>query len=292
MDPWRGGVVRRSELLEVGVSRREIDRLLATGALLRVRGGWYARPGLDSDRYLAARVGGRLTCVSACRALGMWIPPGADVRPHIAVRSRRAPAAPAAVTHYCRDEALAKASDRLVVDPIAAIEKLARCQSPAVTFVIAESVRERRLLTAEEWQNMLDRMPARLRIALMPASDLSGSGSESEFVRQLRRMGIGYRQQVQIGQDRVDVVLEDGGVVEIDSRAWHDPVTDARRDARLSSAGREVQRFFYDQIWFEWGTVESAVRAGMSRRAARSFVPQGVSGPRRRHRGGSGRAGG
>lgn len=276
MDPWHGGLVRRSELLEAGVSRRELERHLASGALRRARGGWYVPPDLDADRYLAARAGGRLTCITACRLRGMWIPPGADERPHLAVRSRLAPSAPAAVVHFRRDESLPSSADRLVVDPVTALGTLARCQASAVTFVVAESALERRLITADEWRRMLERLPAGLRLALLPAADLSGSGTESEFKRQLRRLGIRFQQQVQIGPDRVDFVLKDGTVVEIDSRRHHDPLKDARRDARLSVAGHDSQRFFYDQVWFEWPMVERALLAGIARRAARSAARVGL----------------
>lgn len=266
MDPWHGGVVRTCELRSAGLSRRDIERAVRSGDLIRVRPGWFARRGLDDDRMAAARAGGRLTCLSAARAYGLWIPPGVDERPHIALHdaSHRAPS-----RHRChrdpREPVLSRCRDRTLVDPVAMLEQLIRCQDAETAFVVIESALATPLVSREEWVRLLRRLSPRLAHPLSLASDLSGSGTESRFVFRIRRCGIRVRQQVWIGQDRTDVELDDGTIVELDSSAHHDALLDARRDARVGIRGRPTLRFRYEQVWFEWDSVEAAVLAARRR---------------------------
>ena len=60
------GVASRGELVANGVDPGLIDVAVWYGRhIIRVRDGWYARPGERRDVIRAWRVGGRLTCVSA-----------------------------------------------------------------------------------------------------------------------------------------------------------------------------------------------------------------------------------
>lgn len=68
-----GGVVRVRMLRDAGYSRRAIDRALRTGALLRIRHGWVARPAADEQLIKAAQAGVVLTCVTQARRLGLWV---------------------------------------------------------------------------------------------------------------------------------------------------------------------------------------------------------------------------
>jgi very-short-patch-repair endonuclease len=71
------------------------------------------------------------------------------------------------------------------------------------------------------------------------------------------------------GVGRVDFVIGDRLVVEVDSEQYHtDPAKyegDRRRDAALSILGLRVLRFSYHQIMDEWSTVDRAVMAAVAR---------------------------
>ena len=105
-----------------------------------------------------------------------------------------------------------------------------------------------------------------MRRILATAGPASGSGLESLAVFRLRRRGIRVRQQVQIGIDRVDILIGTRLVVELDGRGYHERRIDYRRDARLTAAGRTVLRYDYDQVLDEWPTILSAVDAVIARR--------------------------
>ena len=81
----------------------------------------------------------------------------------------------------------------------------------------------------------------------------------------MRRLGIRVRQQVQIGPDRVDVVIGDRLVIELDSREFHEREKDYARDARLGARGYRVLRFTYHQVMNDWPSVERAVLAARAR---------------------------
>jgi very-short-patch-repair endonuclease len=83
-------------------------------------------------------------------------------------------------------------------------------------------------------------------------------------------LGIEPRLQVRIsGVGRVDMVIGDRLVLEIDGYAYHSDKerfeADRRRDARLSARGYRVLRFSYDQIFNHWSEVKSAILAAIAR---------------------------
>nr|WP_246287200.1 DUF559 domain-containing protein [Schumannella luteola] len=142
---------------------------------------------------------------------------------------------------------------------------IARCQTPEVALVVVESALANRVLRQHELSAVTRQLPDHLRALLSTATPLAGSGTETLFVRRASRLGIRIRQQVWIGPDRVDAVLGDRLVVEIDSREFHDRERDADRDARLIAAGYRILRFTYRQVMHDWPSVEAALRAALAR---------------------------
>jgi hypothetical protein len=69
-----GPVARRRDLLIAGFRDRDIHTAMRTGAIFRVRHGWYARRGTPDPVLIAVRVGGVLTGVAALRVRGLFLP--------------------------------------------------------------------------------------------------------------------------------------------------------------------------------------------------------------------------
>jgi very-short-patch-repair endonuclease len=112
-------------------------------------------------------------------------------------------------------------------------------------------------------------MPAEARRLLAHADRRSESFAESVLRARLLRSGIPCRIQVVIGEDRVDFLLGERLVIEVDGKEFH---TDERwferdrsRDARLSVRGCRVLRFSYAQVVYRWPEVEAAIRAALWR---------------------------
>jgi len=267
----RGGLAATHELLRSGHSQSRLRRGVASGQILRVRKGWYCLPELAPTLQLAARVGGRLTCLSAAELNGLWVPEHPP-QLHVAVAPNACQLRSA--TNYrkrlaSRDRVVLHwadaPDDRLQVTPEEAIAQLCRCQPADVAFVVCESALDRSFLTLWQWHRVLEALPVNVSRALSGVSALSASGTESMFKFGMLAAGIAFRQQVQLGIDRVDFVLGQCLVVEIDSRAHHDAGRDRERDARLSILGFRVLRFDYHQVTWDWPTVLASVRAALLR---------------------------
>jgi very-short-patch-repair endonuclease len=266
-----GGLAATHELYAAGATRRTLAKATESGELRRVRQGWYCEPELSPSLFACARIGGVATCLTAAQHWGLWLPVQPDAL-HVAVHSgacqlrdpgdhHRRLSGGDQVVHWTDPTDVtghAKAS-RLIHRPVDAIRDLIRCQDVETVFVIVESALTKRVLTRHELESLLWQSDAAARIPLWSANRHSGSGIESLFVFRIRRRGVVVRQQVQIGPDRVDCLIGDDLIVELDSREFHDPATDSIRDARLFARGYRVIRIRYAQVMYNWPSVEAAI---------------------------------
>jgi very-short-patch-repair endonuclease len=272
-----GGAAKTLELRAAGASKGFLSRAVRSGFLLRPRKAWYVLPSTPPDLVAAVRVGGRATCVTALRHHGAWITdhvPLVHVAVHREASRLRAASNPRerqttagdAVVHWVLTPRPRRADgSRLLESPADALRDVVSCLVGEELLATVESVLNRRLVDPAEWANLLARMTRKERRALEGASGLSGSGVETLFVSRVRRAGFRVRQQVQIGPDRVDALIGDRLVVELDGERFHKAHADRVRDARLVLAGYHVLRFDYWQVLYAWPTVESVVLASVIR---------------------------
>lgn len=131
-----------------------------------------------------------------------------------------------------------------------------------VVATITSAVHEK-LLTRHTAMLLFDRLPARLQRLRHRFTWLDGSGLET--LARLRLEDLGYRlaQQVQIGPDRVDIVIGGWLVIELDGDKWHDPRADRMRTNRLVRAGYVVLRFGYHDVVNDWATTLETIRAAL-----------------------------
>jgi very-short-patch-repair endonuclease len=269
-----GQLAAMHELLDLGHSQTSVRSAVGRHDIIRVRKGWYCLPSLAAPFQAAARVGGRLTCVSLAETAGLWIPPGSQGL-HVAVREnacqlrttrdyheRLATEADAVVVHWNDDESR---GTRFSTDLTSALLASCSCLGTESAFILCESALFQRALSAAEWEGILHRVPGTHRRQLARATSLSESGTESLFSLRSDAFGVKVRQQVWLGSDRVDFLLGERLVIEIDSVAHHDPTEDCKRDARLGVLGYRVLRFMYSQIMNDWPRVFAAVMAAISR---------------------------
>lgn len=266
-----GGAAATHELYAIGATREQLRLAVRAGVIRRIRYGWYIDPDTPAALADALRVGGRATCASVVAHHGLWLrKPPACV--HVAVAPNacqlrnpgdyRRRFEGGAVVHWSDR---GQGPSRLVVPLIPSLLEFADCQGAEDAFAAAESALARRLFTVEQWRRACAESSAAHAARLAFASVLSGSGTESVFVFRMRWLGIRVRQQVKIGADRVDGLIGDRLVVELDSREFHERERDYARDARLGARGYRTLRFSYRQVMFEWPQVEAAVLAALAR---------------------------
>lgn len=272
-----GGAAKTVELRMAGFSKSQLSAAVRTRRLLRPRKAWYVLPSTPPALAAAVRVGGRATCVTALHHHEVWL---TDHIPlvHVAVHRsasrlravsnlrERQTAVCDAIVHWADTPRPRLATgSRLFEPPAAVLRDVIGCLRGEELLATIESALNLRYISASEWTALLAGMSRVEQAFLEQASGLSGSGVETLFVSRIRRLGLRVRQQVQIGPDRVDAVIGDRLVVELDGAKFHDPHVDRMRDARLVIADRHVLRFDYWQVLYDWRTVEQAVLAAIIR---------------------------
>ncbi|MEV4774481.1 endonuclease domain-containing protein [Microbacterium sp. LWH12-1.2] len=259
------GAAHSSDIYAAGFSKHAIAAGVRSGRMLRFRRSWIALRECDSAILAAIGIGGRLTCVSAARKLGLWVPTHAGV--HVAV----SPGAARIKTEGLRvhwSTGPAPAAARAVVDPlINVLHHVARCQELAAALAIWESALNKKLVDAAvleriEWHS------ERADHIVALCTNLSDSGLETHFVDLMRAIGVAVQQQVWIDGHPIDALIGDRLVVQLDGFAHHSSPADRRRDieadARLRLRGYTVVRFDYYQVLFQPDLVQNVIRAAIA----------------------------
>lgn len=117
---------------------------------------------------------------------------------------------------------------------------------------------------------MRAQLPASLARSLERAGHRSESGGESLLLFDLLGAGIEVRQQVRIaGVGRVDMIIGERLIVEVDGYEFHstraDFEEDRRRDAASSALGYRTLRFSHAQVERGDPVVLASIRAAVAR---------------------------
>lgn len=264
------GIARGARIQQFGCSRAEVRRAADAGAILRVRQGVYALPGLDPAIVMAAAHGGALTCAAALRAHGVWVLPEPDEAIHVWLgkAGRRHPhAGCACAVHFSAGRAelgLAPVADSLI--------HAFRCLDEEAFFSAYESAWNKRLINTHDRNRIRRALPRSARWLLDLARPDAESGLESLLRLRMHLIGIALECQVQIdGVGRVDFVLGRKLILEVDGRENHAAAdrrhNDLIRDAAASAAGYETLRFDYAQVVHGWPIVIAAILSALLRTA-------------------------
>lgn len=265
----RDGVVSRGQLLAAGIGDAKIRVLVRSGALRRLREGWFASPHADPMVCRAVTLGGALSCVSALARYGVWLPEGAGRELHLRLsghyrkRARRAPG-----VRYCTapgDDANCRPVDSVDRAVLAATE----CLDGVELTAVFDSLLNKRLLEPGELKALLRGRLRRVLRRLAAADGSAGSGTETVLRLHFRARHIPFRPQVHIpGVGRVDFLVGRRLVVEADSRLHHagDGIeNDRRRDLALHTLDFLPFRVSYQQVFHQFEKVAAALEVILSR---------------------------
>lgn len=258
------GVAHSTALRKAGYGDQAVRRAVQTGALIRLRRSWLVSPGCSDDRRAAASAGGRITCVTAARELGLWVPESTEV--HIAV----APTASRVASHGLHihwAQGPAPVSTRSPEEPLLnVLFQTARCLAPPDALAVWESAIRKRLVTPGELERVRWHSSVATNFASV-ASALSDSGLETRFIWIMRDIGVSVRQQVRIDGRPVDGVIGERLIVQIDGFAHHQAAErrrDIEADARLVLLGYTVLRFDFYQVMFDPGYVQTVIQTAIA----------------------------
>lgn len=239
---YRSRIFRRGELASIGISGRGITRAVRRGLLIRIRRDRYALPAIEQEIIQAVQCGGRLSCLSLLKMVGVFVQ-SCD-RLHVQVppgTSRTTKPDPKHVerhwTAWSEDPGCLHAAS--VAD---AVGQAVRCQTPRAAIATLDSVLHHRLMTWEQLNALFAELPERLQVLLALVDPSAESGPETYVRLILRALGLAFERQVFIpGVGRVDFVVEGWLIIECDSRefhqGWDKQVEDRRRDLAAAKSG-------------------------------------------------------
>ncbi|MHC5797205.1 DUF559 domain-containing protein [Lacisediminihabitans sp. FW035] len=271
-----GGVAPTYRLLQLGWSGRSLAAAVRSGAIVRVRQGWYASA-FESEEMLAAwRVGGRLTCVSGASHFGLATRVNDSL--HVAVSltasrlrdpsdMRHRLQTKSGVTVHWRPR---RSGPAFVETPLNCLIDMCQCESPEFVVAAVDSALRLGLVSRAAWARRVAKLPFRLRMQLADVDGRSESIIESLTRVRCRALGLRLRIQVTLAPRlRVDFLIGELLVVEVDGQEHHSGPAeferDRLRDARLGALGYRVLHFSYVQVMYDWPSVEAAILAAVRR---------------------------
>lgn len=252
-----GGVVRTAPLRARGATSRQITELVASGTLLRPRKGWLALPEADVSLVAAARAGVVLTCVTQARRLGLWVL-GEGI-PHVAAPPHAGRTMTSAAIVHWRRPAVPRVPGALEDSIQNVLVQVALCQPHDVALAVWESALQKQMADAGELARLP--LPHRARAVLAVASPWSDSGLETFVVPRLRWLRLPLRRQIWVAGHRVDLLIGDRLVLQIDGGhhvgAQRDG--DNLHDAALALLGYHVIRVGYRLVVDRWEEVQDLI---------------------------------
>jgi len=270
----RGGIAATFELYADGHTRGGLASAVRAGVVTRARQGWYVSRDIPQALLRSVRVGGRATCITALEVQGFWTFPSAELHVAVPPNACRLREPQDARTRLTRDGVrvhwrCAGDGSSLMLGPMAALSDVLACQSVEVAAVLADSVLHLRPELLAPWRALLADAPEQFTVGLRHVDGVCESGTETLFFARMLRFRFPIRRQVLLGRMRVDFLIGDALVIEVDGAEYHvDPDRfegDRRRDALLSRLGFRVHRYSYRQIVYAWPEVEAAVLAAVIR---------------------------
>ncbi|MFM9378685.1 endonuclease domain-containing protein [Gordonia sp. VNK21] len=254
-------------VLSTRLRRAELNRAVRAGTAVRLRSGWYAVGAAHPDEVSAVRAGGVLSCVSALRRHGVWVPDD----PHLHVRGnvsavRRHP------ERYCRRYGRPEPESGAVDDLPTALQYAARCLDAEGLVVVADSMLNQGLLSREEIEHTLRDTPATVQQALDRCDGRAAYGLETMVRLRLQSQNIRTRLQVPIdGVGRVDLLVVRWLIIETDGWEYHGDRTafenDRRRDQAALALGYLTLHLTSRQITDYWERCNGVILDLVRRRA-------------------------
>ncbi|WOC11403.1 hypothetical protein [Gordonia sp. MP11Mi] len=247
------GVYRWGQLT-ARAPRIELRHAIADGTLVRLRRGWYALASARNETVHAVRAGGVLSCASALRMHGVWVPPANKL--HI----RGNDGATRDHPDWCRQSGRQPPELSAVDDLLTALRHASRCLSPEDFVVVCDSVINLGLMTSADLVAEFAGGPRRLRRVLDRIDGRAESGIETMVRLRLQSEHIRARPQVTIPMiGRVDFLVGTSLIIEVDGAAFHLNTdayeNDRLRDLRAHAFGYHPVRLTYAQVVYQWSSV-------------------------------------
>ncbi|WP_341976611.1 hypothetical protein [Microbacterium sp. LWO13-1.2] len=257
-------VFSRDDLLSRGFSPRQLTTAVRSGRLKRLRRDRYARPEVPLEIAEAVRIGGRLTCLSLLKLLGIFVLDVTKAHVHVPRNSSRL-TAPTGGTCRLHWGLTSSAEPRHVTPLNDAIRHSLRCQTSRASLATLDSLVHHRVVTMTQLETIFLDLPSRFH-ALLRLIDPSAASGPETFVRlMLRTLGVPYETQVEIpGVGFVDFLVDGWLIIECDSKEFHEgwgkQKEDRYRDLAAARLGYMTIRPLASDVLYRAAEVQEALR--------------------------------
>ncbi len=149
---------------------------------------------------------------------------------------------------------------------------LVSCQPSWFAVAVLDSLMQRRIISENRLRSVLASTSAHAAALSHLLDARSESGIESIARYRLALRGVRAEPQVVLpGIGRVDLLIDDWLVVELDGREFHAQAAsfskDRRRISSLYRDGKLTLQFDYGSVVYDWPTVEATVLSTLSQHA-------------------------
>lgn len=258
------GVARIEALKRLGVTTHQLRKARGRGLIFSVRRGWVALRDADPMLVAAARRGVVLSCITLAARRGLWVLDASE--PHVAAPPHAGHASVTkGVIHWSRP-LFPRHPDSCEDSLENALVLAARCQPHESALALWESALRQSLVDPV----VLSRapLPPHARKMLGQATPFADAGTESIFRTRLRWLRVPITPQVWLLGHRVDFLIGERLVVQIDGGHHVDAQrsSDIAHDALLTLHGYHVIRISYTQLMNRWQDVHALIVAAIGQR--------------------------
>jgi very-short-patch-repair endonuclease len=274
-------VLSRAELMKLGATTHDLTFAVRARQLIRARRDHYVLPGTDTHLVEAVRVGGKLACVSALAAAGLFAFDPSKTHLHLdrtmsrsrSPRDRFVPLTPSNRfgTQLHWSPLIGDDASEYAVGIRDALVQSLRCQQPLDALASLDSALHSRAISEQDLAEIFANAPNRVRHLQDLVDARAESGQETMLRAVIRDTGYDFEPQVNFPEiGRVDFLVDGALVVEADSRlaheGWEAHVRDRGRDLALAALGYMSLRPAYQHTMNHPELVREAIAALLSRR--------------------------
>ncbi|GAA4176136.1 endonuclease domain-containing protein [Gryllotalpicola koreensis] len=265
------GFVSRAQLRRAGLTSHGIRALIADGALVAFTRDILGRPTANPVLRRAVAMGGRAACVTAARAMGIWVLESDEF--HVVPRShngrfRSDGLAPEPVLHWTPAPIEPDRSRLAIESGRNTLAHIARCQPLDAAVASFDSAVRLGMITLEELERLAFVHRGRFAEAVALVTGDADSGLETLTRVRLGWAGIACQRQVVIDGHPVDLLIGERLIIQLDGlQHLKDPVQlarDRRQDRRLKLMGYTVLRYGYAEVVFGWETTLAEIMAHLA----------------------------
>lgn len=264
----------RAEIRAQGATERQLRAAVAAGELLRARKGHYVGRDAPASLLRAARVGGRLGCVSLLAELGVFVFDTSVLHVHMERGDSRMRDDRGSGSLPRRDRrrrltlhwrTLSEPARSGAVGTIDAVAQAVCCQEPKYALATLDSALNTGVLQPAQLDEVFALLPRRHQVLRGLIDGRAQSGTETLIRLLLRRAGHHVEVQAKIaGVGAVDLLVDGWLVIECDSKQFHSDWAqqreDYRRDLALAERGFTRMRILAEDILYRPDMVATALR--------------------------------